>query len=489
MSIWVHAWRGTAVGAAGILLATQFVSPSPATAKAFDPGAPLSQQRISAHLTELEKIADTHDGHRASGTEGHAASVTYVERLLRAAGYETHRQEFSFRYTETLEEELTLRGGASPAVVAAGYSPSTPEGGIERRLAVPAGGPERQRGCDSGAYQGVVTAGRIALVRSGGCSMDAKEHAAAQAGASAVLIANEGPGELHSWLGDPDAARIPIGGVSREAGRALEREARADRPVRLTLRSLTERRTTENLIAVSPQGDPDHTVAAGAHLDSTPDGPGINDNGVATAVLLESALTLARGEGRHPANRLVFAFWGAEEYGLLGSQHYVDSLSAEERDDTELYLNLEMIGSSNHALFTLDPDAADPVTGQRPAPGSDAIARRLTDAFAAQGRRSLPGPADGRSDYVPFVGARIPTGGLYGGSFEAKTPEQAALWGGTAGAPYDSCYHLPCDRTDHYGREAAKLHGTAFHRVLAHYAQHRLTEEGPASAAPGSGGS
>ena len=52
---------------------------------------------------------------------------------------------------------------------------------------------------------------------------------------------------------------------------------------------------------------------------------------------------------------------------------------------------------------------------------------------------------DGRSDYAPFIEAGIPSGGLFTGAEELKTPEQAALWGGRAGAPYDRCYHQACD--------------------------------------------
>nr|CAA63158.1 N-acetylpuromycin N-acetylhydrolase [Streptomyces alboniger] len=471
--------RAMTAGAVGVLFLAQLVisSSSAAAGESEVTPPPLSQDRIEKHLTRFERIADAHGGDRASGTQGYAESVDYTEKLLKKAGYSTQRQQFPFRYTRTLEEKLVLRDGSTPGVVVSGYSQSTPRGGLTARPTAVGGDTERRQGCRAGAYDGVPAGGRIALVDAGGCSMDDKQRVAADAGAAAVIVANTGPGELHTWLADPEAARIPIGGVTQETGRLLAAEARAGRTVQLTLRSLTERRTTENLIAVSPRGNPEHTVVSGAHLDSVPEGPGINDNGVAAAVLLESALAAAKDHGtRAEDNRLVFGFWGAEEFGLLGSQHYVDSLTQEERERTGLYLNLEMIGSPNYGLFTLDSKATDPVTGQRPAPGSDEIERELTDAFAAQGRTSLPGPADGRSDYVAFLGAGIPTGGLYGGSFEAKTPEQAALWGGTAGRPYDPCYHLTCDRTAQYSREAATLHGQAFQTVLTHYSRHRLGE-------------
>ncbi|MFC7503094.1 hypothetical protein ACFQRR_13615, partial [Nocardioides sp. GCM10030258] len=39
----------------------------------------------------------------------------------------------------------------------------------------------------------------------------------------------------------------------------------------------------------------------------------------------------------------------------------------------------------------------------------------------------------------------IPAGGLFTGAEVPKTAEQAAIWGGTAGAQYDPCYHQACD--------------------------------------------
>jgi Zn-dependent M28 family amino/carboxypeptidase len=66
---------------------------------------------------------------------------------------------------------------------------------------------------------------------------------------------------------------------------------------------------------------------AGAHLDSVNDGPGLNDNGSGSAALLEVALQMQKVT---PRNTVRFAWWGAEESGLIGSTFYVDSLSADE---------------------------------------------------------------------------------------------------------------------------------------------------------------
>ena len=62
---------------------------------------------------------------------------------------------------------------------------------------------------------------------------------------------------------------------------------------------------------------------AGAHLDSVLAGPGINDNGSGSAALLEIARQISRPR-IEPEHKLRFAWWGAEEEGLVGSTEYVD---------------------------------------------------------------------------------------------------------------------------------------------------------------------
>jgi Zn-dependent M28 family amino/carboxypeptidase len=86
-----------------------------------------------------------------------------------------------------------------------------------------------------------------------------------------------------------------------------------------------------NVIAETPGGDPNRTVVIGAHLDSVPAGPGINDNGSGSGAILEIAEVYAQ-QGRTPRNKLRFMWYGAEEIGLIGSTKYVESLTQEQKD-------------------------------------------------------------------------------------------------------------------------------------------------------------
>ena len=80
----------------------------------------------------------------------------------------------------------------------------------------------------------------------------------------------------------------------------------------------------------------------GAHLDSVEEGPGINDNGSGSGTILEIAEEIAELP-RNPRNRIRFAWWGAEEAGLIGSTAYVaDLIESGEIDDIEANLNFDM---------------------------------------------------------------------------------------------------------------------------------------------------
>ncbi|MGD9482359.1 M20/M25/M40 family metallo-hydrolase [Streptomyces sp. TRM70308] len=211
------------------------------------------------------------------------------------------------------------------------------------------------------------------------------------------------------------------------------------------VQSFTYRSATGyNLIADWPGGDPEQVLMVGGHLDSVGSGPGINDNASGSAAVLEVALQVARS-GHTPEKHLRFAWWGAEEYGLIGSNHYVGSLSAAERARIDGYYNFDMVGSPNAGYFVYDGDNSDGV-GAGPGPeGSAYLEEVLEDAFAARNVPTRGTDFDGRSDYGPFIRAGIPAGGTFTGAEGRKTTAEARMWGGTAGQAYDPCYHRACD--------------------------------------------
>ena len=176
----------------------------------------------------------------------------------------------------------------------------------------------------------------------------------------------------------------------------------------------------------------------GAHLDSVGDGPGINDNGSGSAAILEVAEQMRKVK---PDNTVRFAWWGAEESGLVGSDFYVNSLDEAEQDDIALYLNFDMVGSPNYVRFVYDGDGSPSGSGRA------RRVRRPSRTVQRLLRRSRPGLRADR-DRLPVrlrrllrAGNDIPFGGLFTGAEGIKTPEQVAVYGGTAGQQYDPCYH------------------------------------------------
>jgi Zn-dependent M28 family amino/carboxypeptidase len=213
----------------------------------------------------------------------------------------------------------------------------------------------------------------------------------------------------------------------------------------------------------------------GAHLDSVNAGPGIQDNGSGSAAILETALQMAKVK---PRNKVRFAWWGAEESGLVGSTHYVNSLSQEELDSIALYLNFDMIASPNYGFFVHDGDDSDGV-GAGPGPdGSAAIEKVFEDYYTMIGQPFKGTDFSGRSDYGPFIAVGIASGGVFTGAEGIKTPEEAALWGGVAGSQFDPCYHQACDTFDNINPFALDVNADAVAYAVLQFAMNTQVVNG-----------
>ncbi|PVZ14365.1 M28 family metallopeptidase [Actinomycetospora cinnamomea] len=438
-------------------------TPSPAAAAPSAPAPPgdpglarrLAEQVTGdaafARLEEFQRIADANGGNRASGQPGYDASVEYVAGELRRAGFTVETPSFPFDTFAVDTEALAVAGAPGPAVTALIYSPATPAGGVTAPLVVAPDAPgDPTPGCEATDYANLPARGAVVLVRRGSCTFTQKQQVAAEAGAAAVLVGNNAPGPLGGTLGSVAEGRLPTGGLLQSDFDALL--ARAGTPVTLTLATRSATVTTRNVIAQTTTGRTDEVVMSGAHLDSVAEGPGINDNGSGSAAQLELAVRL--GGAPPVTNAVRFAWWGAEEVGLLGSTAYVQGLTPEARRDIALLINSDMLGSPNPAYLVYDGDDSDR-EGAPPGPaGSGGIERTLAGALTATGVPPRGTDFDGRSDYGPFIEAGIPAGGLFTGAEEVKTPEQAAVWGGQAGVPYDRCYHQACDTTANIDRVA-----------------------------------
>ena len=399
------------------------------------------------HLQALQNIASANGNTRESGTPGYEASVDYIVAQLEAAGYDPVVQPFVFAFFQELGTPEFSRISPVPRTFAAGteFSTMTYSGTgdvtAQAQHVGDAGGAIAGAGCESPDFAGFVP-GRIAVIQRGACTFKIKATNAQTAGAVGVVIYNNIAGPLNGTLGSP-GQNIPVIGTLQSIGQEIAGQI-ANGPVTLHLKTTTESeiRETWNVLADTPGGDPNRVIVQGSHLDSRLEGPGINDNGSGSAYNLESALQVARKNLR-PRNTIRFAWWGAEEFNLLGSTFYVNDLSDSEFGKIMMNLNHDMIASPNFVRFVYDGDGSD--TANVGPLGSAEIEQVFLKWFSSQGLATTPTAFDGRSDYGPFIARGAPAGGLFTGAEGIKSAEEAAVYGGTAGEPYDPCYHMGCD--------------------------------------------
>ncbi|RSM94892.1 aminopeptidase [Nonomuraea sp. WAC 01424] len=468
-------------------------APGPAERKLIDS---VTAPAVKKHLQALQNIADANHGNRAAGTSGHLASRDYVVGKLKKAGYNVTLQPFDIAYFEEKSTALMERVSPNPRV----FTPTPPDGSSVGEfdtmtysgpgevtatlqsvdLVLPPGPTPStsNSGCEAADFAG-FTPGNIALLQRGTCDFVVKAQNAKAAGAVAAVIFNEGqPGRTATLLGNLGTpVTIPVVGTSFAVGQEL---AATGGVVHLKTDTISDIRTTYNVIADSKWGDPNKVVMSGAHLDSVPAGPGINDDGSGTA----ATLAVAEALGKIPTrNRLRFAWWSAEELGLLGSIHYVDTLPAAELSKIKLFLDYDMLGSTNYAFKIYDGDDSDGVGARGGPPGSDEIEKLYEKYFDLLHQGHNGTDFDGRSDYGPFIEAGIPSGGVFTGAEGIKTPEEAAIFGGTAGQPYDPCYHQACDTVANINDKALALNTGAIATAAVVYAYSRDLP-GPDTARP-----
>jgi Zn-dependent M28 family amino/carboxypeptidase len=106
------------------------------------------------------------------------------------------------------------------------------------------------------------------------------------------------------------------------------------------------------------------------------------------------------------------------------------------------------------------------------------------DWYDSQGLAYETIPFDGRSDYDAFTQAGVPAGGIFAGAEVIKTPEQMALYGGTAGEPFDPCYHQLCDTLDNISEQGLAEHKDAAVHAILTFAQTNSSVQGTAKGSP-----
>eukprot|EP00002_Diphylleia_rotans_P011774 TRINITY_DN2317_c0_g1_i1.p1 TRINITY_DN2317_c0_g1~~TRINITY_DN2317_c0_g1_i1.p1 ORF type:complete len:491 (+),score=111.32 TRINITY_DN2317_c0_g1_i1:48-1520(+) len=409
-------------------------------------------ENIFAHLNGLQQVASVPEfkGSR-SIANGYNASADFVIQTLKAnTPYTITKQHFRVAVWTEYESALSLTSPFSVIFKNLQDFGALRYGG-SGNYSIVAPFTQVNQPCNNSAEWAAFPKGNIALFLAGGaCSDYDKVRNAENAGASAILIhpAFTASGYSRSyllpdtWVDGDFLLTIPGFGISASTAQLILGLGASAR-ITLTYKGSIDYYTTFNIICETNVGNPNSVVVVGAHLDSVPAAPGLNDDGSGTASILEMAIQFYR-LGLNPPNRVRFCWWGAEEIGLLGSYHYLRVLQQTDPESLKrisLNLNFDMLASPNYVAFVYDGLSA-PVAVQ---PGSVEIQKVFEEYYRLVNRPYILSRMGGGSDYYPFLLSSIPAGGLYTGAGSIKTAEQRTRFGGLANAAHDPCYHLACD--------------------------------------------
>lgn len=418
----------------------------------------VTDQALENRLRDLEQLTLAADGNRGPGSAGYLAAADHIEAELAATGfYDVRREPFTIQRDHPGKSELRTGDGRVINQQPLSFSPGT-TAELSGQLVAPTAG----SGCDPADW-GAEVAGQIAFADRGGCNFRQLNQAAAAAGAVMVVVGNNRDGGLYGTLDNSQPGDIPITGITRAEAERL-RADQAVGPIVLSFRfeQRIEEFPTFNLIAETRTGNPENIVMAGAHLDSVPVGPGINDNGSGSVILLETARQLADAP-QPPTNMVRFAWWSGEEWGLLGSIHWVNGLV--EANPAELrrlaaYVNIDMVASPNYVIGVYDADGSTFADADLPA-GSVGLEQQFTGYFDRIGQPWVDVEMGGSSDHAAFVPSGIPVGGLFTGAGEIKSAAEVELFGGDEAQKYDANYHQASDLLANLNTTALAINGKA----------------------------
>lgn len=425
----------------------------------------ITADKLHARAEDLFKLAELswHEYNRPTrviGSAGHEATLDYIWATIAQLGdyYNLTEQQFPAYSGSVAESRLVLGDEVIANASAMSLTPPTKDKEpVHGDLVLVA-----NNGCSASDYPAAVK-NNIALIKRGTCSFGDKSVQAGLAGAAAAVIYNSENGTLHGTMGTPNPNHVATFGISLEeatptldklnSGKKVDAIAYIDAVVS-TIHTL-------NIVAQTTAGDPENCVMLGAHSDSVPEGPGINDDGSGTLSLLEVATALTN----FTVNNCVrFAWWAAEEEGLIGSDFYAGSLPKEENQKVRLFMDYDMMGSPNFAYQIYNATNLDsPV-------GSEELRDLYVDWYEKHDLNYTFIPFDGRSDYDGFIRAGIPAGGIATGAEGIKSKEEAKVFGGKAGDWYDPCYHQLCDNVGNVNMTAWEVNTKLIAHSVATYA-------------------
>jgi len=237
-------------------------------------------------------------------------------------------------------------------------------------------------------------------------------------GASALLMSNPtGEGGLLSGSSATHEGfdSIPCGYITHECATRLRTRSGDPQTIRMLIDGTEEKVKSGNPSLII--GNPTRPrIVLSAHIDGHPLGESALDNASGVAVAIAVARRLAPLFGPSSDYALQTIIFTAEEWGLLGSEQYLEQLSDGERSTMKLNINLDTVGGSPNftALISGFPQLAP-------------LIRQAADAVRLDVSTYLPLLAN--SDHHNFARAGIPAFRLVAGFNEPMSRVQHILSG------------------------------------------------------------
>ena len=461
---------------------------------------------LMAHLQRFQDIANANPGpdgkpSRNSGEPGYKASADYVAQVMKDAGYDVNIQTYKFDYYAYTGIPTFSADGREP-VLGTDWYPGQSLGSANATL-VAAGGiilPPTQlssstSGCTAADFPSSVS-GHVVLIQRGGCNFGVKVLNAQAAGATGVVIFNEGNpgppdrtgllvGSMLDANNNPFIPTIPVAFTTFALGLDLYNQIQTGPApsMRINVPAITKPNADDyNVIAESKGGDKNHVVVVDAHLDAIY-GAGMLDNATGSAAILDIAQKM---KDVNPQNKLRFIWFGGEELGLLGSEHYVNSLTSTQASHIGYDLDADVFGTPNYILGILDPAAPDffsrtvPETFPNRVYKASTISRDQSAAFFEQAGYNHEFLSPNGTDAIWFNRIGVPASGLLTGQDCCKSQQEVDLFGGQLGnyegnlGTFDGgCVDNPfrwCDNIDNVDPDNFELVSKAFANTVVRMA-------------------
>ncbi|MFJ9386600.1 M28 family peptidase [Peribacillus sp. NPDC101481] len=370
---------------------------------------------------------------RVAGTDSEYKAVQFIKKQFQSYGYKADIEEFNFlSYTDPNLVELSVAG--FDGEIQANHLTYSVNGDLSGEVVYAGLGTKEE-------LEETDVAGKIALIQRGSLTFAEKVLNAAEKGAAGVILFNNADGELNGTLGGANDKYIPSVTITKKDGEALLEKLNAEVKLTASLKiegAYSGEKTSYNVVATKKatkniKAKKNDIIYITGHHDSVAGAPGANDDASGTSVTLELARVL---KNLPTDTEIRFVTFGAEENGLLGSQHYVSNLPDDDIKRIIANFNLDMVGSK---------DAGDLVILT-----NDGEMNLVTELAQASSTRlngePTPYGQGGRSDHVSFAEAGIP----------------AALF---IHSPSEPWYHTPDDTIDKISKEklqdVAEIVGTA----------------------------